>query len=97
MTMTPTSITASVARTTVSGPNTWPSLSWPMHTPNSPKPTPATTARPRPAERPSDSSSTRETRTTARTAKAIPAMTTWFGRPSVTNPTPTGIIAARTP
>ena len=71
--MTPTSMTASVARTIVSGPNTWPSLDWPMQTPNSPNPTPASSASPSPADRPSDSSSTRETSITATIARPIPA------------------------
>ena len=81
---------------TTSGPKAWPSLSCAAKTLNRPIATPAISARPIP-DGPLASSRTRETRTTASTASAIPNRTSGGGTPSRTIPAVTGMSAAMTP
>ncbi len=90
------STTTSTRRMTASGPNAWPSLIWARKTLNRPIPTPATSAK-RTPDGPLDSSLTRDTRTTATIASAIPTSVSVDGTPSSTIPATTGISAAITP
>ena len=87
----------STARMTASGPNAWPSLICATKTLNEPIPTPATRARPRPDGPTRPSSRTRDTRTTATIASAMPTRTSGGGTPSRTIPAVTGMSAAMTP
>ena len=70
---------------TVSEPKTWPSLSPEMAIPKLPMATPATSASRSPA-RPPPSSATRETSTTERTARPMPARTIAAGTPFEDDP-----------